>query len=732
MDPSVSALLTSVITNFIIVAIIYGLFFLIRKQPFAKRVYNAIIIRNVENVNKNEELLKVNGVDSYLYIKYLENGVRIFLPVTVVSLIVLLPVNIVNQRNLPGLNLLTIGDILDQQRIWAHAVVSILITLYTLHLVHNMFKEYQKLRIEFLKDSSSTILIEDIHKNIRNESTLGERLNEYPGSVNSISFYRPAKELGKLVAKRSELIAKVEKLCYKEPDESKPPQHRTIPIIGNKVDSIQHHSKEFFKLTEKIEHEKDLVKNKENSSAAFVTFDEPVLAHSAMQHKYKDFKPLWLSSGNIQDVYWPNIGVSKAKRLLFSFVGTLMVIALCLFWFTIIAFIGSITTLDSLVHFLPFLKPVTEMSPVVTGFVKGFLPPLAVAIFISFLPSYLIMITKFQKVSSYSLIYYDVQQKYYWFQVVTVFLATVLSTGLLSELQNFVKNPGSIVQLLGIAIPASSTFFITYVLLRGFIAPALELLQINQIILKFVSAKFLSKTPRDFAKLYLPPEFNFGTRYPPHSMMYLFGFVFSVMAPIILIPVTLYFVIVTYIYRNQLSNVYRVTVDTGGIYFRRAMWHLLIALLLFQATMVTMFFLKLATVQAVLALLTLLFTVINLLYFNIKFGHKKSTYMKKLETRREPHEIHHHDRNIVTKYEKVRSYVQPSLHSQPPYIWTKKSNWCVNKFMWHGFEVSDKHPEVLQEKDDAHQDILYNPFSGRGYTDDDYDNLKGETNHYEM
>jgi ABC-type sulfate transport system permease component len=50
----------------------------------------------------------------------------LFITFAVLSLFIICPLTALDQRSLPGLNLLTFGNILDTQRLWSHLVLTVL------------------------------------------------------------------------------------------------------------------------------------------------------------------------------------------------------------------------------------------------------------------------------------------------------------------------------------------------------------------------------------------------------------------------------------------------------------------------------------------------------------------------------------------------------------------------------------------------------------------------------
>lgn len=130
--------------------------------------------------------------------------------------------------------------------------------------------------------------------------------------------------------------------------------------------------------------------------------------------------------------------------------------------------------------------------------------------------------------------------------------------------------------------------------------PALELLQVTRLVVQPLMVKLgLAKTPRALNLLYRAPYIDYSLRYPLLSLVVLLGLIFSVIAPIILVPVVMLFAIVLVIYQRNLANVYdNSQPDSGGKFYAISLGHLHSALCFFQAVVFAIFILKESWPQA--------------------------------------------------------------------------------------------------------------------------------------
>ena len=76
----------------------------------------------------DEDLIRTMGLDRFMVLKFLRMGIVLFSIATLIIIPILIPVNVIGQLGSPGLNLLTIGNIRDSPRLWAHLFLSILLS----------------------------------------------------------------------------------------------------------------------------------------------------------------------------------------------------------------------------------------------------------------------------------------------------------------------------------------------------------------------------------------------------------------------------------------------------------------------------------------------------------------------------------------------------------------------------------------------------------------------------
>ena len=93
----------------------------------------------------------------------------------------------------------------------------------------------------------------------------------------------------------------------------------------------------------------------------------------------------------------------------------------------------------------------------------------------------------------------------FFFQIVNQFLFLAAGAAALNKLKEMIKTPDHIPTFLAQSLPAQSTFFICYIILRSFTGYTLELLRIADLVLIPIKRKWFCKTLREDEAAWKPP-----------------------------------------------------------------------------------------------------------------------------------------------------------------------------------------------------------------------------------
>lgn len=188
-----------------------------------------------------------------------------------------------------------------------------------------------------------------------------------------------------------------------------------------------------------------------------------------------------------------------------------------------------------------------------------------------------------------------------------------LSSGIIASLEELLNSPTSIPSILAANLPQASTFFLTYIVLQGLSATAGGFLQIVRLIVYYVKLILLGSTPRSIYGIrYNPGAVAWGTLFPSITLLtviskssyeavsecscssrFRVGLAYSIISPVInglaVLAFFMFFQLYKYLFLWVLEQDQRR--DTGGLFFPKAIQHVLVGLYLQQICLAALFFL---------------------------------------------------------------------------------------------------------------------------------------------
>ena len=154
-------------------------------------------------------MLQKAGMDAYFFLRYLTMCLKIFLPMALIILPVLIPLNILNGKNtntigrthynVTGLDTLTWSNVSPEHtsRYWAHLILAVGVVIWVCFIFHEELMHYIVKRQEFLtspshrlKASSTTVLLTNIPHELCTLEALTELYGDFPGGLRRIWINR--------------------------------------------------------------------------------------------------------------------------------------------------------------------------------------------------------------------------------------------------------------------------------------------------------------------------------------------------------------------------------------------------------------------------------------------------------------------------------------------------------------------------------------------------------------
>ncbi|KLT42385.1 DUF221-domain-containing protein [Cutaneotrichosporon oleaginosum] len=151
-----------------------------------------------------KDILRKNGVDPYLFLRFVAMLAKALIPIWFVSWIVLMPVNSARMSGKDGLDQFTFGNVArnQQDRYWAHLVLIYVFNAWWFYLIWKEMAHWLEIRQQYLVSPShsklaqaSTILVTGIPEHLMEERALAKLFSHLPGGVRRIWLVRNLKDM---------------------------------------------------------------------------------------------------------------------------------------------------------------------------------------------------------------------------------------------------------------------------------------------------------------------------------------------------------------------------------------------------------------------------------------------------------------------------------------------------------------------------------------------------------
>ncbi|EER23976.1 hypothetical protein D8B26_002139 [Coccidioides posadasii str. Silveira] len=368
----------------------------------------------------------------------------------------------------------------------------------------------------------------------------------------------------------------------------------SLPLIGKKVDTIYYCRKELARLNLEIEIDQQHPEKFPLMNSAFVQFNHQVAAHMACQsvahHIPQQMAPR-LVEISPDDVIWDNMSIRWWERYLRTFGVVIIVSAMVIGWAFPVAFTGLLSQLSYLEGNIVWLRWLSRLPQWLLSAIQGILPPLFLSILMALLPLMLRFLSKNQGVHTGMAIELTVQNYFFAFLFVQLFLVVSISSGF-STIFNSIKDVTSVPELLATNIPKSSNYFFSYMVLQAMSVSAGALVQIFNLVSWFILAPIFDSTARmKWARTTNLNQMQWGTFFPVYTTLASIGLIYCVISPLIMIFNVLTFTLFWVVYRYNTLYVTKFRFDTGGLLFPKAINQLFTGVYVMEICLIGMFFL---------------------------------------------------------------------------------------------------------------------------------------------
>ncbi|GMJ02548.1 hypothetical protein like AT1G10090 [Hibiscus trionum] len=331
---------------------------------------------------------------------------------------------------------------------------------------------------------------------------------------------------------------------------------RSFKVLKNEAESIEHKA-----ISDGLQPSQT---DKERP-AAFVFFRTRYDAVVAAQVLLSSNPMLWVTqlAPEPNDVYWSNLSIPY-KQVWLRKIATLLGAIVFMFVFLLpVTFVQGLTQLDQLRQTFPFLRGLLKHK-FMNQLVTGYLPSVILMLFMYAVPPTMMLFSTIEGVVSRSERKRSACIKVLYFTIWNVFFVNVLSGSIIRQLNVF-SSVRDIPTQLAKAVPTQATFFTTYVLTSGWASLSCEVIQLFPFFCNWFKRFILRKQEEPCSSTAL--TFPHHTEIPRLLLFGLLGFTCSIMAPLILPFLLVYFFLAFLVYRNQILNVYVPKYESGGLFW---------------------------------------------------------------------------------------------------------------------------------------------------------------------
>ncbi|XAR61233.1 hypothetical protein NMG60_11034879, partial [Bertholletia excelsa] len=483
------------------------------------------------------------------------------------------------------------------KRFWAHLGMAYAVSFWTCYVLYQEYKIVANLRLHFLASETRrpdqfTVLVRNVPPDP--DESVSEHVEHFfcvnhPDHYLTHQIVYNTNNLAKLVAKKRSLLNWL--IYYQnkfERNNTKRPTTKTgfCGLWGKTVDAIDYYTAEIERLSKEEASEREKVISDPNAivPAAFVSFRTRWGAAVCAQTQQTSNPTIWLTewAPEPRDVYWDNLAIPYVELTIRRLLVAIALFFLTFFFMIPIAFVQSLANIEGIEKVFPFLKPIIEVK-VVKSFIQGFLPGIALKIFLILLPTILMTMSKMEGFTAISSMERRSAGKYHLFLLVNVFLGSIITGTAFQQLNTFLHQPPTeIPKTVGVSIPMKATFFITYIMVDGWTGIAAEIVRLVPLVMFHLKNTFLVKTEQDREQAMDPGFLDFATYEPRIQLYFLLGLVYSVITPILLPFIIFFFAFAYVVFRHQIINVYNQKYESGARFWPDVHRRIIIGLVISQ------------------------------------------------------------------------------------------------------------------------------------------------------
>lgn len=560
------------------------------------------------------DIWESSGLDAVVFLRIFKFCIRFFTICTLVGCGILAPLNYNDtyiadhpsgkkeeNGTLEKLTILNISQ--GSSRLWFHLAVLYFISFTAYILLYSEYQEISMMRQAFLMAASPqpdqfSVLVRGIPKPDGEEKTYSEKVENFfvefhPLHYLSHQMIFHSNELETLLKRFEKEKQKVAVLKTEPLEKRRPCRIGFLGLYGPKMDPLEFHTQQLEELYGLIQEQQANIYNRnEELPAAFVSFRTRWEAVVTSQTQQSLNPMLWVSewAPEPRDVDWKNLKISQKQLFIRGILSVVTAILITLFTAPVIGLIQLFDDVDRVTKYLP--DPIVNILfgiPWVKQVVQGYLPSLLLVAVLYGLPLVMFRLAKLAGYVSISRQERKTAGMVFHLLFVNVFLVAILGTSIFQVLDKYSSDPRSIPRRLAEVIPTKAYFFMTYIMTTGWAGFPLEILQSSVLILNYGKRVMVDISRPLLSDVWSLPYY----RYIPNILLFIFlGLTYSIITPLLLPFLLVYFVLGYIVFRNQILHVYEPAYETGGQFWPHVHVRIIVFLVFLQICFIGVFSVK--------------------------------------------------------------------------------------------------------------------------------------------
>mmetsp|Transcript_34794 Transcript_34794/g.63350 ORF Transcript_34794/g.63350 Transcript_34794/m.63350 type:complete len:761 (+) Transcript_34794:77-2359(+) len=472
---------------------------------------------------------------------------------------------------------------------WVYAVIVWLVIHAAEQLIFHAQAGFLKRRYMWLKSlpapRSTTVLVENLPRDLCSDAKLRKFFQDM-FDHKAVRAVHVVRQTGNLLTLRKKLQEAEERQMEAE-----------LPRARSSAEVLERLEEEVARCNKEVEEERlrlqkageDGSEEDSCSTTAFVTFHKRKDAEIALRLQYMPDAEECTTSipPEASDIRWEDLRIGPNLQAARERMGYLCVAGLYVGFAPLVLGVTSIADLEALKEVSPVVQKMLDAMPNVAVIIEGILASLALTLFMSFLPTIMMIIfDTFFVLKANSWAQAKLQVWYFWFQIVFTLLVTAVGSSIISVAEKIVERPMAVFGLLADTLPKASHFYLNFMVMQ-WVTHAMNLTRYINLV-KFLMLRMLYGD-KDAKKLSEPEDqdyYGVGSRSARWAVNLVIGLVFSSISPLICLLCCMNFLICRLVYGYLLVYAEIPKVDLGGEFFVRMLIHVQHGLVIYVALMV--------------------------------------------------------------------------------------------------------------------------------------------------